>query len=144
MKKIYNKKGFKSGVFFFILAIIGTITISLRFNSLDDLKIIKSIIINTVCFLLAITKIYRSLSFKYSDEDDREEDERGELVTLKAQSTSFMICFIVCMAISVLLILAYVVKRLEVFLYLYIPFGIMSGIMFITVIVTTLYYESKC
>lgn len=144
MKKVYSKKGFKSGIVFLILAIMSTIMIIFKFNKGSNMQVTKDIVIAILLYLIATNSIYRSFSYSCTEEDEREDDERSKLVELKAQSTSFMICFKICMVINVLLILMYAIKRVELLLYLYIPFGIMSGIMFITIIISTLYYDKKC
>lgn len=140
MKKIYDKKGFRSGLFFLLLAILGTIATILKFDSLNTIRLIKNIVIDTLLYLIGINSIFKSYS--YIDSEDN--DERSELVKLKAQSSSFMICFYICFTLNVLLVLGYAITKSEELLYLYIPLGIMSGIMFITIILTSFYYDKKC
>lgn len=143
MKNIYNKKGFKSGLFFLFLAIATTITLMLRWNKLRPEIITRDIVTTIITYLIAVSSISRSFSYHHSEEDSREDDERSKLVELNAQSKSFVICFRGCMILNILIILVYVITRVEEILFIYIPFGIMFGIMFITMLISFFYYDNK-
>ena len=144
MKRIYNRKGFKLGIFYLLLSFLSTWLLIVRCNDLDTMKLIKDIIIMLITYGLGSTCLVRSLSAKWSEEDAREEqDERNKLVTLKAQSTAFKISFNSCLVFELLIVLLYVKTKIEGLLYGFIAVGLLSSLMLITVIGVSIYYEEK-
>ena len=64
--------------------------------------------------VLGVTYVVRILNRKLSEEDEHEErSEPSHLVTLKAQSKAFTICFNTCMVLAFLFVLLYVWTQIE-------------------------------
>ncbi len=142
-KKIYNKKKFWSGIVFLLLAAIsipGTIT---HFNNLDVLRIIKYIIIDTFCILFGVTEVYRSLSNKCTKEDEQNDDERENLITMKSKSSAFNITFFICATITILSAIALGVTKNNVWGGIFIGIGIIPTIMIIVEISSYFYYDKR-
>ncbi|MCY6958456.1 hypothetical protein [Clostridium brassicae] len=105
-KRIYNKKKFWSGIVFLILAAISIPCTITRFNNLNTLRIIKSVVLDTFCILFGVTEVYRSLSSKCTKEDEQNDDERENLINMKSKSRAFDIIFFICAAITILCAIA--------------------------------------
>ncbi|MCB2307362.1 hypothetical protein LGL08_09710 [Clostridium estertheticum] len=142
-KKIYNKKKFWIGIVFLLLALInipGTIT---HFHNLSALRNTKSIIVDIFCILFGVTEVCRSLSRKCTKEDDQNDDERVNLVSMKSEASAFNITLFICATVSILSIIAWGVIKNKVFLIIICCFGITTSIMFIAVISSYFYHDKR-
>lgn len=144
MRRIYNKKGFKLGIFYLLLSFLSTWLLIVRWNELYTIKLVKDVIIMLITYGLGGACLLRSLSLKWSEEDVREEqDERNRLNTLKAQSIAFKISFNSCLVFELLIILLYAKTKIEGLLYGFIAIALLSSLMLITIIASLIYYEEK-
>ena len=141
-KKIYNKKKFWSGIVFLLLAAISIPDTITRFNNLNALRITKSIILDTFCILFGVTEVCRSLSIKYTKQDDQNDDERVNLVNMKSKTSAFNITLLICITIAILSAIAWGVTKHDVCL------GIFSGVIIIITImmiaeISSYFYHNK-
>ncbi|SFD25560.1 hypothetical protein [Clostridium uliginosum] len=142
-KKIYNKKKFWSGIVFLFLAAISIPDTIIRFNNLDILRIIKYIILDTFCVLFGVTEVYRSLSNKCTKEDVQNDDERENLINMKSKSSAFNITFLICIAITILSIIALSVTKNIMLGGFFIGIGIVPTIMVIAEVGSYFYHDKR-
>lgn len=92
--KIYNKKGLIWGVFCLALGIWGLV-MELFIHPADFLpETIKGVIIDGILVLIGLTGFLRAFSVRATHEDLIEaNDERNELVRLKAEQQQIALCF---------------------------------------------------
>ncbi len=96
--KIYNKKGFASGIFMVLLSGANLLT-----DILTDGVEVKGMILSIALSLFGFDSLRRSLSVTLSRKDRLEElDERNKLVELNTKSRSFQLT----QAVSFVLMLA--------------------------------------
>ena len=144
MKKIYNKKGFKSGVFLLLISLVSTVLFLKNLSEMNTLKLVKELILMIVTYFIGATSLIRSLNEKYSKEDEIEEnDERNKFNTLKSESKAFRISFNACIIFNILFVVLYIMTRIEGLLYAFIGLGLLSTFMLITIIVLSIYYNQK-
>lgn len=75
--KIYNKKGFWSGVLLLIFAVLYIPNLVNDINNMDTtMRIVKTIFIIVACLLFGVTGVYRGINSKCSQEDEQNDDER--------------------------------------------------------------------
>ena len=150
--KIYNKKGFWSGVFFLVLAVT-SIPIMMN-NSYDwnSARNIKSIIVTIFCVLIGVGQVYRGMNSKLSKEDEQNDDEREKLVLLKTESSAYKITFNFCIVLTILLALALGVTKkagvIDVITFngligIFIGVAIMPTIMIIAYIGANIYHDKR-
>lgn len=142
-KKIYNKKKFWSGIVFLLLAAVSIPGTIRRFNNIDTLRIIKYITTDTLCVLFGVTEVYRSLSSKCTKQDEQNNDERENLITMKSKSSAFNITFFICTAITILSMIAVAVTKNMVFIGILVGIGIIPTIMIIVEISSYFYYDKR-
>lgn len=132
--KIYNKKGFFIGLFWLVLSIA-----DLCMFIYHKTAPIEAVL--CLCtFLLGITYIARSLSRNLSDEDC---DELSELIINKSRRTAFAWTKGLCIFLIVYFVFLYSWMKKEIYITLFVGFGLMLIGMIIIEAVTELYYESK-
>lgn len=141
--KVYNKKKFWSGVVFLLLAAISIPNTIARFNSLDTLRIIKYVIMDTFAILFGVTEVYKSLSSKCTKEDRQNDDEREKLITMKSKSSAYNITFFICAIITILSAIVVGVTKNNVWGGIFIGIGIVPTIMIITEISSYFYYDKR-
>ncbi|MBU3186841.1 hypothetical protein [Clostridium estertheticum] len=142
-KKIYNKKKFWSGIVFLLLALISIPDTITHFHNLSALRNTKSIIVDIFCILFGVTEVWRSLSRKCTKEDDKNDDERINLVNMKSESSAFKITLFTCATVLILSMIAWRVTKNEVFLGIICCFGMTISIMFISEISSYFYYDKR-
>ncbi|MGO1369015.1 hypothetical protein [Senegalia sp. (in: firmicutes)] len=136
--KIYNKKGFISGITFILISIFGFITMFLKGFSIFYL------ISGIFLFLFGITEISRSFSKVSSKEDKLEEDdERNTYIRLKAGKKSFQISKYVNIAVLIILTILFAVTKNDVFAYLIIIPGLQFNLNLVLELATYMYYGRK-
>lgn len=104
--KIYNKKGFWSGVSFLLVAVAYIILLINDPHDLNTVSNVKSIFFTILCVLFGVSQVYRGLDSKRTKEDEQNADERSKLVTLKAESSAFKITFNLFLVLTGLLMVA--------------------------------------
>lgn len=142
-KKIYNKKKFWSGIVFLVLAAISVPVTIIRFNNIDTLINIKHIIVDIFCILFGVTEVYRSLSSKCTREDKLNDDEREKLITIKSKSRAYNITFFICIAITLLSIIAAAATKNLVLLGIFIGIAIVPTIMIIAELSSYFYFDKR-
>jgi L-lactate permease len=144
MKKIYNKKGFCSGIISLLLAAVVIIfVIPDNYHDPDYIRMVKSIIIAFVLLIIGITSVYKSLSYQYTKEDKQNDDEREKLVSLKAANTAFKITIGFCCAAMILLMIAFGMTRYEGFASIFIGFGLVFSISTISQVCAYFYHDKR-
>lgn len=142
--KIYNKKGFWSGVLLLLLAIVYVPTLMNNFNNMDTtMRIAKSILIIVSCVLFGITGIYRGINSKWAKEDAQEDDERKKLVNTKTKSSAFIVAFFFSIFLALLLAITIGVTKDESFVGIFVGVGLMTTIMFIAYIGANIYHNKR-
>ena len=142
MKKIYNKKGLNSGIFWLLLSLVSTVLFFKNLSEMNTLKLFKELIIMIITYFFGATYLIRSLNEKYSKEDEIEENnELNKLNALKAESKAFRISFYACMILYILFAVLYIITKIEGLLCALIGLGLLSTFMFITIIILLVYYN---
>lgn len=101
-KKIYNKKGLLGGFFMLILGLVGIYLYILPPKGQISHPI-KSLITTVLCLLFGITAIYRSFDRKASKRDINKDDERANLISIKAGNTTCIVTGAICFVIGIVL-----------------------------------------
>lgn len=141
MKKIYNKKDFKSGVFWLLISLVSTVLFVKNLSEMNTLKLVKELILISITYFIGATSLIISLNEKHSKEDKIQ--EKNKFNTLRAESKAFRVSFNACMIFNIIFVLLYIITRIEGLLYAFIGVGLLSTFMLITIIVLTIYYDSK-
>ncbi len=137
--KIYNKKGFASGVFMIALGVLNLITSLIR-HDLD----VSAIILIMALFALGFGIIMRSVSQRMAKEDKLEElDERNRLITLKSKSKSFQLTQMISFILMLILLVAGKVSNYEGFIAMGAGLAFAFTISLFAEVFTYMYYESK-
>jgi len=142
-KKIYNKKGFWSGVFFLILAVTYVLLLIINPHDTNSMSNIKSIFFAILCVLIGVGQVYRSMDSKCANEDDRNDDERNKLVVLKTESSAYKITFNISLVLTLLLAIAIGVTKNDDLLGIFVGVGIMPTIMIISYICANSYHNKR-
>ena len=144
MKKIYNRKGFKSGVFLLLISFLSTWLLIKRWGEINQIRLVKDLVLMMITYAVGTISLVRSLNPIYNEGDMREEaDERQQLIQLKAESKAFRIFFYTCLIIFLLFILLYIETELEMLLVGFITLVLLSASMLLTIIILSVYYEEK-
>lgn len=141
--KIYNKKKFWSGIVFLLIASISIPGTIIKFDNIDILKSIKHIIMDTFCVLFGLTEVYRSLSCKCTKEDMQNDDERENLINIKAKSSAFKITFYIFVVITILSIIGLALTKSIMLVGFFIGIGIVPTIMVIVEIGSYIYHDKR-
>ena len=104
--KIYNKKGFWSGVFFLLTAVAYIILLINDPHDMNTVSNIKSILFTIFCVLIGVSQVYRGMDSKSSKEDEQNDDERNKLVLLKTESSTYKITFNFSIVLTILVVIA--------------------------------------
>lgn len=141
--KIYNKKGFLSGIFWSILAFWN---IFHDFGSPDPntLVQIRDSILSVILLFLGISSFWRAFSKQATKEDLIEEhDERNRLIKYKSQSRMLDIAYGILFAFTVCGMIGFKLTAQMMWLSLFIIPGFLLGLFLIIEIFVTLYYEKR-
>jgi nucleoside recognition membrane protein YjiH len=142
-KKIYNKKNFWSGIVFLVLAGINIPLMVIKFQNLDTIRIIKSMLIITFCILFGATSVYRSLNSKCNKEDMQNDDEREKEITLKSKSSAYNVTFTITASMTIISAIAFGITRNDVLMGIFIGSGIVPSIMAISGLCGYFYYDKR-
>lgn len=139
--KIYNKKGFFSGLF---TAALGAALFVAGVQTGFDRFELKDAVLAIFCLLIGLTTIARSMSRRLSREDKISElDERSQLVTLKSRSRAFGITQGVCLVLMFFFIILGTVKGFDGAVFLGLGFAFSNSVSFFSELFSYFYYESK-
>lgn len=141
-KKIYNKKGFLSGIVSVILSMLTIIiVIPNEYVNGKNVQLIKSIIFGIILLLLGITAIKRSISYKCTKEDIQNDDEREKLLSLKSTNDAFKIGISFSIIFIVLLIIAFTKTNYEGFIGILIGVSLTFNVLMISSIGAYFYHD---
>lgn len=139
--KIYNKKGFLTGLF---PAVLGAALLIAGVQTGFDRFELQDAVLAVVCLLVGLTTLVRSMSRSIAREDKiLELDERSQLVTLKSRSRAFGITQSVCLVLMFLFLLLGAVKHFDGAVFLGLGFAFSISISIFSEFFSYLYYESK-
>ena len=139
--KIYNRKGFLSGLF---SAALGTALLFIEVQNGFDSFQPKNTLLAIVCLLVGLTAVVRSMSRRLSREDKiLLLDERSQLVTLKSRSRAFRITQGVCLVLMFLFLLLGAAKNFDGAVFLGLGFAFSISVSYFSELFSYLYYESK-
>ena len=150
--KIYNKKGFWSGVFFLVLAVTSIPIIINSPHDMNSARNIKSIIVTIFCVFIGLGQVLRGLDSKCTKEDEQNDDERKRLVDLKTKSSAYTVSLYFCIVLSLLLAITIGVKKSDTLLGvatfngligIFVGVGMITGIMFIAAIGANIYHDKR-
>lgn len=141
--KIYNKKGFAFGIFWFIISVVNLFNAWMSPDS-DALMQSKSILVSAVMLIIAITSFSRSLSRKASIEDYIEKnDERNILVNYKCKSRMLDIVYITLFVFMTISTIGYIINRNIVFASILTMSGFLIGIFLFIEMFVFAYYNKR-
>ena len=92
---------------------------------------------------LSIKYIRRSLNKKCTEIDFKENDEREQLLDIKAKSTAFKSSFSICFVIMIALIITMALTKNIMFMAMLVGVGLVPLIMIISEIVSYIYHDSR-
>lgn len=139
--KIYNKKGFLSGIFLTLLAIVGMI-LDFRSPASNTLVQIRDIIISVFLLLMGINSFWRAFSKKATKEDIIEEyDERNRLIEYKSQSRMLDIVYAILFVLMICGLTGFKLTANIVWGCIFVIPGFLLGLFLIIQIFVKLYYE---
>jgi len=150
--KIYNKKGFWSGVFFLVLAVTSIPIMMNNSHDWNSARNIKSIIVTIFCVFIGLGQVLRGLDSKCTEEDEQNDDERQRLVDLKTKSSAYTASLYFCIVLSLLLAITIGVKKSDTLLGvatfngligILVGVGITTSIMFIAAIAANIYHDNR-
>lgn len=134
--RIYNKKGFASGIFSFLLgstALITGIIMGVR---------VKSIILGFLVLSFGVAAIARSLSQNATTEDKiAAKDERNHLVANRSQAKTMQLIRIIAFILTIILLIIGARWQVPLFLGMGISTGILWNLSYLIEIGATIYYE---
>ncbi len=109
--RIYNKKGFVSGIITLLLCVVGVIAVILKGPS------IKLVILLPFLLLFSLTEIRRSLSKSMSKEDIiKNNDERDKYILLKTSYKSLEILRSINFIVIMLSMILFAVTKVNLYL----------------------------
>ena len=136
--KIYNKKGFATGMF---LTVIG---LAMLATSIWTGFEVKGTILMAACLVFGVPFVTRSFSPAMSREDKLAElDERNRLVKLRSRSAALTWTQWLCLALLILSRLPVGLFGEEICAALTIAFGLMYLILFVTELAALAWFEKK-
>lgn len=134
--KIYNKKGFISGLIGLLLSWADLMLMLVKEFSM------KYLIMGLFLFAFSITEITRSLSKKKTIEDMTiNNDEREKYIQLKSSQKSFQIIEIINCTFLILFIIIYSITKKQVLIPFILITSLYITISFIALLITNIYYE---
>ncbi len=139
--KIYNKKGFFSGV---LWTAAGAFCLYRDIvDSADFLpQQIKSVVISLLCLAIGLTSLIRAFSKSSTREDRIEEmDERNRLVRLKTNSLTLNILGYLQLAGMIIGILGFAFTESEVYGFLFLFAGLSITVTAVISFIATVWYE---
>ena len=134
--KIYNKKGFISGIVWLSICLVGIFAMAVKGFSL------KLTLWTLLLFLFSIASISRSFSKASSLEDLlADTDERDRYILLKTANKSLQIFGWINFAVTISLMIIYAITKNNYLLGAFILSSLYITIIFIVTLCTNIYYE---
>ena len=136
--KNYNWRGLIGGIVQLLLSVFCLITM---FITGFDAKLA---VLGIIIALLGITSIINSFSKEATRKEKIDsEDERSQLVAMKAKAKAFDIASIFLFLATIAVMITYGITENQVFVYMVICTGAALSVCWISHIITHFYYESK-
>ena len=136
--KNYNRRGLMVGVVQLLLALFCLITIIV--TGFD----VKLLVLGGIIALLGITSVLNSFSKEATRKEWLDnEDERAQLVTMKAKAKSFSIVSNFLLLATIAVMVAYGITKNLVFVYMFLCTGAGLSVCWVSHIFTHVYYDSK-
>ncbi|MDB2155063.1 hypothetical protein [Clostridium butyricum] len=136
--RIYNKKGFVSGIITLLLCVLGVIAIILKGPS------IKLVILLPFLLLISLTELRRSLSKSMSKEDIiKNNDERDKYILLKTSYKSLEILRSINFIVIMVSIILFAVTKSEFVLGIFVVSSIYMTLNFLVDLAVNIYYEKN-
>ena len=136
--KNYNRRGLIIGIVQFLLSAFCLITMIV--TNFD----VKLAVLGIIMALLGITSIINSFSKEATRKELIDnEDERSQLVKIKAKAKSFDIASNFLFLATIVVMIAYGITKNQVFVYMVLCTGAALSVCWISHIITHFYYESK-
>ena len=136
--KNYNRRGLITGIVQLLLCAFCLITMFI--TGFD----VKLAVLGIIVALLGITSIVNSFSKETTKREKIESnDERTQLVRMKAKEKSFDVVSAFLFIATVAIMIAYGVTKNQILVYMVICTGVALSICWISHIVAHFYYESK-
>ncbi len=141
--KIYNKKGFLSGIFLTLLAIVG-MALDFRSPAANTLVQVRDSVISVFLLLMGINSFWRAFS-KHATKEDMiaEYDERNRLIEYKSQSRMLDIAYTILFGLMVCGFIGFKLTANAVWGCIFIIPGFLLGLFLIIHIVVKLYYKKR-
>ena len=134
--KIYNKKGFISGVSFLLVCILGIFSVILKGISVD------MVILVPLLLIWSVGEITRSFSKTATKEDlIKNDDERNKYINLKTSHKSLQILRNINMAVMIVSMFSYAVTKNIFLLGIFVLSSIYFTLNFVVELATNIYYE---
>lgn len=136
--KNYNRRGLMTGIVQIFLSIFCLITMIV--TSFD----VKLAILGIIIAILGITSVINSFSKEAARKELIDnEDERSQLVEMKAKAKTLDIVSNFLFFATAAVMIAYGVTKNQLFVYMFLCTGAALSVCWISHIVTYFYYESK-
>lgn len=136
--KNYNRRGLIIGIVQLLLSVFCFITIIV--TGFD----VKLAVLGIIIVLLGITSVINSFSKETTRKELIDnEDERSQLVKMKAKAKSFDIASNFLLLATIAVMIAYGITKNQVFVYMVLCTGAALSVCWISHIITHFYYESK-
>ena len=136
--KNYNRRGLIIGIVQLLLSVFCFITMIV--TDFD----VKLAVLGIIIALLGITSVINSFSKEETRKELIEnEDERSQLVKMKAKAKSFDITSNFLFLATIAVMIAYGITKNQVFVYMVLCTGAALSVCWISHIIAHFYYESK-
>ena len=136
--KIYNRRGFITGIVQLLLSVFCLITLIV--TGFD----VKLMVLGIIIALLGITGVINSFSKEAARKERIDnDDERSQLVKMKATAKSFDIVSAFLFLAILAVMIAYGVTENQVFVPMVLCTGAALSVCWISHIITHFYYDSK-
>lgn len=141
-KKIYNEKGFFSGIISLLLATTLIITVIIKdYHQMNTISLWKSIILSILLLLIGASSLHRSLNYGCTKEDMQNNDERERLVSFKANTTALKITIVSCFIFMLLFMIAFAITKHNSFIGVFIGISLIFNISMISQIAAYVYHD---
>lgn len=141
--KIYDMKRFFHGILFLLPIIISTLLTVIGFEKSSFSSRFESLIFLILLALIGIGKIYQSMNYDALKEDKKNHDERQQLIAMKSDSRSFNIVSLISIVLTILCSFTLVLTQNLLIGGILIGFAIMLGVIMITGVISSFYYNKR-
>lgn len=141
--KIYSKKTFWFGIFLLTLSFSSIILLLVRFDDMNGIRILKSLINLVLTTIIGFGFVQESLSYKQTKEAEQEQDEREEFITLKSDHASLIMIQIASFILMVAAIIIWNISKVNELIFVVIAFALIFNLTLFSKLFTYLYYNKK-